>query len=52
MNSLRRQLTRALLGTLAVLLGAALAGIYLVVWDELVDAFMPPSAQRRRRSAR
>ena len=39
MNSLRRQLTRALLTTLSALLGAALVAIYAVVWRELVDAF-------------
>jgi signal transduction histidine kinase len=39
MNSLRRQLTRWLLGTLALLVGAALVAIYVVVWDELTDAF-------------
>ena len=39
MNSLRRQLTRALLLTLSALLGAALVTIYLVVWRELVATF-------------
>jgi signal transduction histidine kinase len=39
MTSLRQQLRRALVGTLAALLGAALCAITAVVWDELVDAF-------------
>lgn len=39
MNSLRQQLRRALVGTLAVLLGAALVAITIMVWDELLDAF-------------
>ncbi len=39
MTSLRRQLTRWLTGTLAVLAGAALAAIYFLVDDQLVDDF-------------
>ncbi|HUR57006.1 MAG TPA: sensor histidine kinase N-terminal domain-containing protein, partial [Opitutaceae bacterium] len=39
MTSLRRQLTRVLLATFALLLGAGLASVYFFVWDELVDAF-------------
>lgn len=39
MKSLRRQLTRTLLGVLAALLGTALVALYVLVWDELVDAF-------------
>jgi signal transduction histidine kinase len=39
MSSLRQQLRRALLGSLALLLGATLFGITFVVWEELVDSF-------------
>ena len=48
MTSLRQQLTRTLLGVLAVLLGVGLVSLYVAVWDEMTDAF---DAMLRARAA-